>query len=102
MARELEDDALDVALARHRISRSDAAIASYLDAVFEAGDPDEMRDALRHVARAKGMAALAEAAGITRAGLYKALGEEGNPSFATVVAVLKALGVRLSAKPAAA
>ena len=44
----------------------------------------------------------AEAAGITRAGLYKALGEDGNPSFATVVAVLKALGVKLSAKPAAA
>lgn len=81
---------------------SDAAIAAYLEAVFEAGDPDEMRDALRHVARAKGMAELAQAAGITRAGLYKALGENGNPSFATVVAVLKALGVKLSAKPAAA
>lgn len=80
---------------------SDEAVAAYLDAVFEAGDPDEMRDALRHVARAKGMADLAKAAGITRAGLYKALGEEGNPSFATVVAVMKALGVKLSAKPAA-
>lgn len=62
---------------------SDAAVAAYLDAVFEAGDPDEMRDALRHVARARGMAELAKAAGITRAGLYKALGEDGNPSFAT-------------------
>lgn len=41
----------------------DAAIAACLDAVFEAGDPDEIRDALRHVARAKGMAALAEASG---------------------------------------
>jgi probable addiction module antidote protein len=81
---------------------SDAAIAAYLDAVFEAGDPDEMRDALRHVARAKGMAELAREAGITRAGLYKALGEDGNPSFATIVAVMKALGVKLSAKPAAA
>jgi len=81
---------------------SDQAVAAYLDAVFEGGDPDEMRDALRHVARAKGMAELATAAGITRAGLYKALGEEGNPSFATIVAVLKALGVKLSAKPAAA
>ena len=79
----------------------EAAIAAYLDAVFEAGDPDEMRDALRHVARAKGMAELAKAAGITRAGLYKALSEDGNPSFATIVAVLKALGVKLSTKPAA-
>lgn len=81
---------------------SDAAIAAYLDAVFDEGDTDEMRDALRHVARAKGMAELAKAAGITRAGLYKALGEDGNPSFATIVAIMKALGVKLAAKPAAA
>jgi len=81
---------------------SDAAIAAYLDAVFEAGDPDEMRDALRHVARARGMTELAQAAGITRAGLYKALGESGNPSFATMIAIMKALGVKLAARPAAA
>ncbi|MGQ0660968.1 addiction module antidote protein [Sphingosinicella sp.] len=80
----------------------DAAVAAYLDAVFEAGDPDEMRDALRHVARARGMTELARAAGITRAGLYKALGESGNPSFATMIAIMKALGVKLAAKPAAA
>lgn len=78
---------------------TDAAIAAYLDAVFEAGDPDEMRDALRHVARARGMSELARAAGITRAGLYKALGENGNPSFATMVAIMRALGVKLAAKP---
>ena len=48
---------------------NDAAIAAYLDAVFEAGDADGVRDALYHVARAKGMAELAKAAGITRAGL---------------------------------
>jgi probable addiction module antidote protein len=81
---------------------SDKAIAAYLDAVFEQGDADEMRDALRHVARAKGMTELAAAAGITRAGLYKALGEGGNPSFATILAILKALGVKLAAKPMAA
>ncbi|HEV2745911.1 MAG TPA: addiction module antidote protein [Allosphingosinicella sp.] len=81
---------------------NDPAIAAYLDAVFDGGDVDEMRDALRHVARAKGITELAKAAGMTRAGLYKALGEDGNPSFATVVAVLKALGVKLAAKPAAA
>ncbi len=45
------------------------------------------------------MANLAEAAGITRAGLYKALGAQGNPSFATVVALLRALGVRLAVLP---
>jgi len=74
----------------------DSAIAAYLDAVFADGDVDEMRDALAHVARAKGMTDLAQAAGITRGGLYKALGENGNPSFATVAALLNAMGVRLS------
>ncbi len=77
----------------------DSAIAAYLDAVFAAGDVDEMRDALAHVARAKGMTDLAQAAGITRGGLYKALGENGNPSFATVAALLNAMGVRLSVAP---
>jgi probable addiction module antidote protein len=74
-------------------------IAAYLDAVFEVGDPEEIRDALAHVARARGMTGLAEAAGISRAGLYKALGEQGNPSFETVLALLKALGVRLGTRP---
>ncbi|WP_430386446.1 addiction module antidote protein [Blastomonas fulva] len=77
----------------------DSAIAAYLDAVFADGDMDEMRDALAHVARAKGMTDLAQAAGITRGGLYKALGENGNPSFATVAALLNAMGVRLSVAP---
>lgn len=81
---------------------SDEAIAAYLEAVFDDGDADEMRRALGHVARAKGMAGLAEAAGITRSGLYKALGDDGNPSFATVAALLKALGVRLAVLPKAA
>ncbi|MDM7957095.1 addiction module antidote protein [Blastomonas sp.] len=78
------------------------AIAAYLDAVFADGDPDEMRAALAHVARAKGMGDLAHSAGITRGGLYKALGETGNPSFSTVAALLDAMGVRLAVVPKAA
>lgn len=80
----------------------DAAIAAYLDEVFADGDPDEMRDALAHVARAKGMSDLAQSAGISRGGLYKALGENGNPSFATIAALLDAMGVRLAVLPKAA
>lgn len=81
---------------------SDEAIAAYLEAVFDDGDADEMRAAIAHVARAKGVADLAKQAGMSRAGLYKALGEGGNPSFATVAALLKALGVRLAVLPRAA
>lgn len=75
---------------------SEERIAGYLDAVFEDGDPALIKAAIGDVARARGMSAIAEKAGITRAGLYKALGEDGNPSFETVAAVLKALGVRLA------
>lgn len=75
---------------------SEERIAGYLDAVLEDGDPALLKAALNDVARARGMTELAEKAGISRAGLYKALGEDGNPSFATVVAIMRALGVRLA------
>lgn len=81
---------------------SEERIAGYLDAVFEDGDPALIKAALADVARARGMSDLAEKSGISRAGLYKALGEGGNPSFATVSAILKALGVRLAVAPAVA
>jgi probable addiction module antidote protein len=75
---------------------SEAEIAAYLEAVFDGGDPDEIRRALSHVARARGMSEVAREVGITRSGLYKALGEGGNPSFGTVSAILKAVGVRMT------
>ena len=71
-------------------------IAAYLDAVLEDGDPELLKAALGDVARAKGMTEIARAAGLGRANLYKALSPAGNPEFATVAAVLKALGLRLS------
>jgi probable addiction module antidote protein len=71
--------------------------ALYLEAVFaEAGDdPTFVAKAIGDVARARGMSQIARDAGITREGLYKALSEEGNPSFGTVLKVLSALGLRL-------
>jgi len=70
-------------------------IAAYLDAVLEDGDPELLKAALGDVARAKGMSEIAEAAGLGRTNLYKALSPDGNPEFATVARVLKALGLRL-------
>lgn len=78
---------------------SEEEVAAYLEAVFEAGHPEEIRDALGHVAKARGITDLAQSIGLSRSGLYKALGEDGNPSFQTVSALLKALGVRLSVSP---
>jgi len=71
-------------------------IAAYLDAVLEDGDPDLLKKALGDIARAKGMTEIARAAGLGRTNLYKALSPEGNPEFATVAKVLRALGLRLT------
>ncbi|HEV8015538.1 MAG TPA: addiction module antidote protein [Stellaceae bacterium] len=75
--------------------KTKADIAAYLDAVLEDGDPDLLKAALGDIARAKGMTEIARAAGLGRANLYKALAPEGNPEFATVAKVLRALGLRL-------
>jgi len=78
-------------------------IAAYLDAcVEEAGDdPAFLAHALGVVARARNMSQLARDTGLTREGLYKALAADGNPSFATVLKVASALGLKISFKSAA-
>lgn len=73
--------------------------AAYITAALETGDPAFVRDALGVVARARGMAEVAKAADLNRESLYKALGESGNPEFSTVMRVLSALGLALSARP---
>ena len=75
--------------------KTDEDIAEYLDAVFEDGDPTLIRHALGDVARAKGVARIAKAAGLGRESLYKALSAQGNPEFATVLKVIHALGLKL-------
>jgi probable addiction module antidote protein len=63
--------------------------------VFEDGDPALITHALGAVARAKGMSQIAQGAGLGRESLYKALSPNGNPEFATVLKVLRALGLKL-------
>ena len=79
--------------------RTPEEMAAYLDAwLMEA--PDDIGGitrALGDIARAKGMAQVAKEAGLSRESLYKALSENGNPSFATVLKVTKALGLQLHA-----
>lgn len=91
-----------------KFSRYDAAdyletekdICLYLEACQEEGDPALVAAALGDIARARNMTQLAKEAGMTRAGLYKALSSEGNPSFATVSKVAKALGLKITVHPA--
>ncbi len=82
--------------------RTPEEMAAYLDAwLVEA--PDDISGiarALGDIARAKGMSQVAKEAGLSRESLYRALSEGGNPSFATVLNVARALGVRLHAHPA--
>lgn len=73
-----------------------AAIAAYLEAVFEDGDPQLITHALGAIARSEGMTEVAKATGLTRASLYKALSADGNPEFATVLKVIRALGLKLT------
>lgn len=80
--------------------RTPDEMAAYLDA-WLAEAPDDtagIARALGDLARAKGMAQVAKDAGLSRESLYRALSAEGNPSFATVLKVAKALGVRFHAQ----
>ncbi len=71
-------------------------IAAYLEAVFEDGDPELITHALGTVARSKGMSEISRLTGLGRQSLYKALSPQGHPEFATVLKVVRALGLRLS------
>ena len=82
--------------------RTPEEMAAYLDAWLEEA-PDDVSGiarALGDIARAKGMSQVAKDAGLSRESLYRALSQDGNPSFATILKVARALGVRLHAQAA--
>lgn len=81
--------------------RSEEDIALYLEACLEEAGDDAafVAKALGTIARAKGMSQLARDTGLGRESLYKALSGEGNPSFATILKVTHALGIKLHAAP---
>jgi probable addiction module antidote protein len=82
--------------------RTPEEMAAYLDAWLTEAPDDAagIARALGDIARAKGMSQVARDAGLSRESLYKALSANGNPSFATVLKVARALGVRLHAEAA--
>lgn len=82
--------------------RTPEEMAAYLDA-WLAEAPDDaagIARALGDIARARGMSQVARETGLSRESLYKALSENGNPSFATMLKIAKALGLRLHAQAA--
>lgn len=81
--------------------RTDEDIALYLEACLEEAGDDAafIAKALGNVARARGMTQLATETGLGRESLYKALSGENNPSFGTILKVVRALGMQLHVAP---
>ncbi len=83
------------------LKTEDDMAAYFAVCLEEAGDDAAfIAHALGVIARARGMTQLAKDTGLGRESLYKALSGEGNPSFATILKVVKALGLKLGSQPA--
>jgi probable addiction module antidote protein len=77
---------------------SDLAVATFMAEAFETQDAGYIAHALGVVARAKGMTQIATQTGLSREQLYRSFSENGNPTLKTTIAVMKALGIELTAK----
>ena len=79
--------------------RTPEEMAAYLEACIDEADGDAafIAKALGDIARAQGMTQVARDAGLSRESLYKALSGERSPSFDTILKVVSALGLKLSA-----
>jgi probable addiction module antidote protein len=75
---------------------SEEAIRAYMADALETNDPAFIAKAIGTIARARGMSQIAKKAGLSRESLYKALSDEGNPQFGTVIRVMHALGLKFS------
>lgn len=90
----------DEAMVR-RLRKDPAFAAEYLKAALEDEDePKVLLLALRHVVLAQGIAKVAKIAGVERESLYRALSAHGNPRLSTLVAVTKAIGLKLTVEAA--
>jgi len=70
----------------------------YLSTVLEMGEPADVINVIGAIARSKGMTKLAKEAGVSREALYTSLSENGNPSFITVLNILRSMGIVLKAE----
>jgi probable addiction module antidote protein len=83
-----------------RIKKDPEFAAAYLRAALEEEDPAVLLIALRRLAESRGgLAKVAKAAGIQRESLYRTLSSRGNPRLTTLLAVIKAVGYKLSVEP---
>lgn len=82
--------------------KTEEDMAAYLTACIEdsGDDPELIAVAIGNIARAYGMMKISQKTGLTREGLYRSLSKDGNPSFGTVLKVMRALGLKLTAQAA--
>jgi len=74
----------------------DVMVSEYLNSVLEDGNAEDIKTALRHVAKVRGMSKIAEETGLSRPSLYKALSHGSKPQFDTILKVLRAVGGTLN------
>src|SRR3990167_9834791 len=77
---------------------SPESIAIFMTDAFETGDIAYIARALGVVARAKGMAEIANETGLSREQLYRSFSEKGNPTLKTTLSVMRAIGIDITAK----
>ncbi len=76
----------------------DTEIAFFMAEALETGDASFIAKCIGVIARAKGMADVAAETGLSREQLYRSFSEDGNPTLKSTLAVMKALGIELTAK----
>ncbi len=76
----------------------DETIEVFLEDAFQFGDAGHIAECIGAVARAKGMTKIAQETGLAREQLYKSFSEEGNPTLASTLAVMKAIGFDMAGK----
>ena len=76
-------------------------IAEYLNVTIESGSPELLYKAIGNIAKAKGMASIAEDTGLGRESLYKSLSVNGSPKFSTIAKIASSLGLEIDFKPKA-
>lgn len=80
---------------------AEAYLSAALAEADEVGGREVLLAALRQIAEAKGMAQVAERAGLPRESMYRVLSPKGNPRLETLLSVIAALGLRLDVRSAA-
>ncbi|WP_455924271.1 addiction module antidote protein [Pseudomonas putida] len=95
------DESKTIPFEASRYLDNDETISAYLSASLQEADPNAFLKALAQVAKARGMTQLAKDTGLSRESLYKALQEGAKPRYDTVLKVIGALGLHLTAQPGA-